>query len=105
MKPKREGYWRASHDQESELPWPTLEPCWGDRAEFLAALDRVEAVAERAAYRGYSLCRVCGSRNGHEGLRLAEWEWPAGLGHYVADHEIRASRAFETFICEYHARQ
>jgi hypothetical protein len=99
---KKEGYWRRSYDEESELPWPIPEPGWVGRAGFLASLDQVEAVAERIAYRGFSLCRLCGRMNGHEGLRLAEWEWPAGFRHYVADHEIRPSRAFEAFIRSWH---
>jgi len=102
MDSKREGYWRRSYDEESELPWPMPEPNWDDRVRFLALLDQVEAVAERKAYRGYSRCRVCGRLNGYEGLRLAQWEWPAGFRHYIADHQIRPSPAFEAFIRSCH---
>src|SRR5258708_8608723 len=98
MKPKREGYWRTSRDGESDLPWPIPEPNWDGRATFLISLNHVETVAERVQYRGYSFCRLCGERNGHEAFRLAEWEWPAGFRHYVADHKIRPSSAFEVFI-------
>ncbi len=29
---------------------------------------------------------------------LAQWEWPAGFRHYVEDHRVRPSAAFEEFI-------
>ena len=98
VEPKYEGHWRTSHQEESDLPWPGSEPVWEGRAAFLVALDQVEVHAERIAYRGHSLCRLCGSTNGYEGLRLKEWEWPAGYRHYVVDHDVRPSREFETFI-------
>jgi hypothetical protein len=100
---KYEGHWRASYDEESELPWPKPEHNWAGRAAFLDSLDRVEAVAERVAYRGLSLCRMCGCRNGHEALRMAEWEWPAGFRHYLAAHCVRPSTEFEAFISDHKA--
>jgi hypothetical protein len=43
MKPKKEGYWRTTRDEESELPWPIPDPDWDGRIWFLASLDQVEA--------------------------------------------------------------
>jgi hypothetical protein len=96
--PLYEGYWRRSVDESDELPWPNPEPTWDVRAAFLSRLDRVEGVAARVAYRGFSTCRLCGQRNGHEALRSARWEWPAGFRHYVAQHDVRPSSAFIDFI-------
>jgi len=96
--PQYEGHWRASRGDPSELPWPDPEPTWDGRAAFLAALERAEAAAERVAYRGFSLCRICGCTNGSAALRLDEWEWPAGYKHYVVDHDVRPSVAFEAFV-------
>jgi len=96
--PEYEGYWRATIDERSDLPWPTPDTEWTGRAVFLRFLDGIEAHAERIAYRGMSICRVCGRLNGHEGLRLAGWEWPAGYKHYIADHGVRPSLAFERYI-------
>ncbi len=96
--PEYEGYWRATIDERSDLPWPTPDPEWAGRAVFLRLLDSIEARAERIAYRGISICRVCRCHNGHEGLRLAGWEWPAGYRHYLADHGVRPSLAFENHI-------
>jgi len=98
VEPKYEGYWRASYDEESELPWPTPEKNWAGRAAFLHSLDRVEVDAKRVAYRGFSICRVCRCSNGNEDLRLSEWVWPAGYRHYVVDHDVRPSTDFEAFI-------
>lgn len=96
--PLYEGHWRSSVDEPSELPRPKPEPEWSERAAFLAALDRVEATAARIVYRGISMCRLCGQRNGHEALRLARWEWPAGFRHYLSEHNVRPSTEFEGFI-------
>jgi hypothetical protein len=100
VKPLYEGHWRASYDGESDLPWPQPELDWADWAAFLDALDSAEARAERIAYRGFSHCRICGCMNGSEAFRLAEWEWPAGFRHYVADHCVRPSREFEAFVVD-----
>jgi hypothetical protein len=98
MQPKYEGHWRMSCDAESHLPWPRPGRDWPDRVTFLRALDRVEADAERIAYRGFSHCRICECINGNEAFRLAEWEWPAGYRHYLVDHGVRPSEEFEAFI-------
>jgi hypothetical protein len=91
-------YWRATIDERSDLPWPAPDPEWTGRAVFLRLLDGIETHAERIAYRGLSVCRVCSCHNGYEGLRLAGWEWPAGYRHYIADHGVRPSLAFENHI-------
>lgn len=96
--PLYEGHWRSSVGDSSELPWPKPDPRWGERATFLARLGRVEAVATRIVYRGISMCRLCGEENGHEALRSERWEWPAGLRHYLANHDVRPSPEFEEFI-------
>ena len=98
MEALKEGHWRQAYDEDSNLPWPVPEPNWDGRLTFLASLDKVEEAAEKSYCCGFSLCRLCGRPNGTEALWFAEWEWPAGFRHYVADHGIRPSQAFETFI-------
>jgi hypothetical protein len=93
-----EGFWRASSNESSDLPWPEPEENWSSRTEFLFSLDGAEAIAERVSYRGISRCRICQCLNGSQSLRLKEWEWPAGFKHYVAEHSVRPSIAFEGFI-------
>jgi len=92
------GHWRPSVDAASKLPWPEPAPDWRERASFLGRLDQVEAAAVRITYRGLSHCRLCGRVNGHEALRSARWEWPAGFRHYIADHDVRPSIEFAHFI-------
>ena len=96
--PIYEGHWRATRDEQSELPWPVPDPQWTDRAAFSQTLVDVEDGAHRVDYRGSSSCRLCGQKNGHEGLRLERWEWPAGYRHYIAEHGVRPSAAFQAFI-------
>ena len=98
VEPLYAGHWRTSADEDSELPWPIPEPGWTDKEAFLQQLDDADERADRVAYRGISNCRLCGQANGHEGLRLGQWEWPAGFRHYIADHEVRPDRGFEAFI-------
>jgi hypothetical protein len=98
--PRYEGFWRQSHNEESELPWPEPQPGWLSAPEFLRALKRVEEVAERIQYRGLSRCRLCGCVNGDSSFRLQVWEWPEGFKHYVADHNVRPSQEFAHFILD-----
>ena len=95
---KYEGYWRNSKEEVSELPWPTPERSWTGRLAFLALLESAEANAERVAYRGISLCRICRCKNGNAALQLENWDWPSGYKHYLVDHDVRPSADFEKFI-------
>jgi hypothetical protein len=72
--PKFEGFWRRSADEASTLPWPEVDESWAERRDFLDALYEKEMIAEKIAYRGYSICRICGCQNGFQTLHLAEWE-------------------------------
>lgn len=96
--PLYEGHWRDSLDDESDLPWPAPGAARHEQSQFIEQLDRVEAMAFRVAYRGRSMCRLCGQTNGHEGLRLERWEWPAGYRHYLAAHSVQPTVEFNAFI-------
>jgi hypothetical protein len=93
-----EGYWRSTADEVRDLPWPVADTAWPGRVTFLAALDKVEPFAARVQYRGLSPCRICACDNGHETLLLDDWHWPAGYRHYIADHGVRPTAAFEAFV-------
>ena len=99
--PLYEGHWRPRQDSDVVLPWPESRPSWSGRQAFLAALDRVEMIAPRIKYRGISICRLCGSDNGHEAFRHERWEWPRGYRHYIADHDVRPTPEFEAFIADH----
>ena len=96
--PKYEGYWRRSRDEASELPWPVPQADWSGRSQFINALMIAETKAEAILHRGFSYCRLCNQVNGHASFRLKIWDWPEGFRHYVVDHEVRPSSAFESFI-------
>nr|WP_299854515.1 hypothetical protein [Sphingomonas bacterium] len=98
MPPFAEGYWRASIEDDAALPWPVASRNWQARGEFVGQLRRVESVAERVSYRGFSLCRLCGARNGSIEFRHDKWCWPEGFAHYVESHDVRPSAGFEAFI-------
>jgi hypothetical protein len=96
---RSEGFWRNTHNPE--LPWPEPDPTWDGRDVFLRALDGVERGARRVAFRGYSPCRICGCQNGFQTLETGDWMWPQGYRHYIAEHAVRPSAAFEDFILTY----
>jgi len=96
--PKYEGFWRAKAEEQSELPWPIEHPTWDNRNRFLKALQDKEEIAKKIDYRGFSICRLCGVRNGSQSLRLREWEWPSGFRHYVEMHQVRPTEEFLNFI-------
>lgn len=93
----REGFW--STGEGSNLPLPTaVAGHWSGRERFLGALHSVEAKAGAAAFKGSSRCRICGGQNGSREFRWNGWRWPEGYLHYVEDHGVRPSLAFEEFI-------
>ena len=96
--PQYEGFWRSSPNGDEDLPWPQPDVTWQKRIVFLEALDRVEALAQKIPYRGFSHCRLCGIGNGNKSLRLDIWEWPEGFRHYVAEHQVRPTPTFEAFV-------
>jgi hypothetical protein len=96
--PSLEGHWRLPDEPNDDRPWPAPDSSWGERSAFVDALGRVESMAETIVYRGKSTCRLCGEHNGHRAYRLREWEWPEGYRHYLVDHMVRPTPAFEAFV-------
>lgn len=93
----REGFW-YSHE-EPGLPRPVAEDWpWPGQDEFLSALEKVEEKASITRYRGWSTCRLCGKPNGTATFASGKWQWPQGFRHYVQDHNVRPSLAFQEFI-------
>jgi hypothetical protein len=92
----REGFWALS-SEDTTLPTP-VSSSWKGRVEFLRLLGRVEKKARVIAYKGKSICRMCGSSNGSEEFTYKGWVWPSGYRHYIEAHQVRPSLAFEEFI-------
>lgn len=95
---RREGFWYGEHSPL--LPKPIAnEKAWKGRRKFLKALAIVEKVARPEHYKGYSNCRICKKRrNGTASYILQGWTWPEGFRHYVEEHNVRPSLAFQEFI-------
>lgn len=96
---RREGFWNTGKGSALPDPIENNEP-WPGQAEFLKALTAVEGQAEKEAYRGVSMCRVCKRVNGSVTYISGGWEWPSGFAHYVKEHNVRPSLAFIEFITQ-----
>lgn len=105
----REGFWKEKGKPEQGavvLPKPiSAAKSWKGKKEFMLALRAVELSAKytrQKAYKGWSECRCCKIQNGSEShfcsALKSEWEWPSGYMHYVAEHNVRPSLAFQEFI-------
>lgn len=93
----REGYWANEHNTKLPIPQGSIF-AWDGQEKFLVHLDRIEALAKRVAYRGFSVCRLCKKGNGSEDFTYQGWTWPSGYAHYIRDHNVRPSLAFQEFI-------
>lgn len=91
----REGYWYSQ--QEPQLPKPVAQ-AWPGKMLWLQKLIRAEKKAESVAYKGMSTCRMCNQDNGHTEYAYKGWQWPSGYLHYIQEHNVRPSLAFEEFI-------
>ena len=94
------GYWSPSPDDD-QLPYPHASPgAWERQDEFVAKLRLIEQAVRNGrcgrliAYRGFSMCRLCGKPNGHEEFDHGGYRWPSGLLHYVEHHNVRLPSDF-----------
>lgn len=99
--PRREGFWYSKYEPELPRPRPRDHPWLGQHA-FLAAYDSILAHVESQLYKGFSSCRICGlCPNGSATFVLEGWHWPSGFRHYVEEHNVRPSLAFQEFVLAY----
>ena len=99
---RREGFWAPTESGKSELPWPIpIHIKWKGKYKFLFALKQAEMKGHATAihYKGSSPCRLCEKkRNGSIEYEYRGWIWPAGYRHYIENHTVRPSLAFQEFI-------
>lgn len=93
----KEGFWFSKNDPELPMPKAKAEPA-SNQELVLERLAHAESRAHVSAYRGFSCCRICGCRNGHEEFEFKGWTWPSGLRHYVKVHNVRLSPEFKKFL-------
>lgn len=96
MNKQREGFWFSTREPWFPKPVPSVD--WPGRDAFVAKLRKLESTLEPAAYRGVSPCRLCDKTNGNEEYTSGRWTWPSGFLHYIVDHGVRPSLAFEEFV-------
>lgn len=97
INPRREGFWFSKHEPWLPVPSPYKGP-WPGKKLFVARLKKLEGRNESTAYRGASACRLCGCRNGSGEFVVKGWVWPSGYLHYITEHDVRPSLAFEEFV-------
>ena len=97
---KLEGFWYSVYEPHFPHPVASVDfDNWINKEKFIAALNAVEnKLAVKTSYRGFSLCRICESRNGSTEFELQGWRWPVGLKHYIVEHQVKPSTEFEEFI-------
>ncbi len=99
-----EGYWKATKTEKSPYAWPV--PGGSKPSGFMAKLKQIEEHAGKSQDRGFSVCRLCGEKNGSKeyhirvnfnGERIAV-RWPEGYSHYLSKHKIGPSKEFAEII-------
>jgi len=89
----KEGFWKSSYEPDLPSPVPNDMP-WEGQELFVQRLIQVERLAKMTAYKGMSRCRVCECSNGSREYSYNGWVWPAGLMHYIIEHNIQPSDEF-----------
>jgi hypothetical protein len=82
------GYWKSDDHPE----WPQVDTFvdfdW-DEDERIETWSYFSWGTRVHAYLGYSLCRLCGEKNGSAELTDGTYVWPEGLAHYIRQHGVR----------------
>lgn len=97
---KREGFWASETNPKLPVPVPLPEP-WEGKEEFVEKLFELEVSntdCRKIPYKGFSYCRICGKVNGTMTNEAMGWEWPTGYRHYIEEHNVRPSLAFQEMV-------
>lgn len=93
----REGFWYSKY--EPLLPKPVAnEKAWKGKREFVNGLKTMQSKLNPQRFKGSSKCRICGCINGSTEFVYHGWRWPSGLLHYVEEHNVRPSLAFQELV-------
>lgn len=112
---RKVGFWYSK--LEPTLPMPVnYSGDWEGGADFRAVLIMLQirmsnshgfGLAKREAnplgevcqYKGFSICRLCGSGNGSREFTLRGFTWPEGYLHYLQEpHFVPPDPEFQQFI-------
>lgn len=95
----REGFWAGQYNQV--LPKPVAsEEAWVGKQEFIDKLRKLEVDegTNKLHFKGFSRCRICNKINGTSTFVAQGWEWPSGYRHYIEEHNVRPSLAFQEMV-------
>jgi hypothetical protein len=92
------GYWLTSkvNDPRKFLPWPAdfIDNTW-DVTEREAVAIYLDKAPDIKFWKGWSVCRLCGKNiNGSTDKSDGIYVWPAGLSHYVREHNVKPPKEF-----------
>lgn len=93
----KEGFWYSKYEPSLPMPVGNDKP-WNGQREFVLKLKKKQETARCRAYKGSSMCRICNEHNGSEEFSTKEWTWPQGLLHYIEEHNVEPSLAFQEMI-------
>ena len=93
------GFWHSTTEPHLLKPVPSLDP-WEGKHKFLLGLKATEEMADAVTFKGVSKCRICGCHNGCVEFEYGGFVWPAGLAHYVENHNVMPPKEFVDFINE-----
>lgn len=112
MHVQKVGFWRSK--ETPSLPRPKLYgKWWPGRKRFIRQLKQLEAYIDTLFitdeghvehYKGWSDCRICGTKNGSSEYIFKNHRWPSGYRHYVIKHSIKPPKSFRRFVA-IHARK
>lgn len=99
----REGFWTNGKADTANFPKAVArKTSWPGKEVFLNALAYVERHASTKSFKGWSDCRCCGKKNGsaeHKRTKFGvTFVWPSGFSHYIEEHNIRPSLAFQDWV-------
>lgn len=97
-----EGFWKSK--EEPKYPEPiSNDTIWfkNNKKLIISKLQKIQSIVKPKAYKGSSLCRLCGCKNGSEEYSVATpdnakviWTWPSGFIHYIEEHNVCPTEDF-----------
>ena len=104
MNPICVGFWKENVDGgwfPGKITWnavPVTNSATSDQSALLTKLEKLEAVAQKTSYLGFSTCRICKAPNGSDEYCYNGFVWPGGYAHYLRDHGVACHPLFEAMI-------
>lgn len=98
------GYWVNDHHPDLPDPKDFVDFDW-DPSEKALVIGYLENGKLAMGWRGWSICRICGIRNGSVCLADGDYVWPEGFAHYLKEHGVRPPAEFVEHVARKAVRQ